>query len=150
MDMEKRGPSPLDDEEWLAEQLKREAAIFQDPAERKPSAPARQEPPQEAAPAPEPAPDRTPRPYRVPPDRQDPLELPPDVVLEGQGPSLEEVPLPQPDQPPEPEQPAPQPVLPGLAAPGGKKYTREELRNGIRMAVILDKPKALQTERDEW
>lgn len=104
--MQKQEGAPWGDERWLEEQLKREAAIFEEPA------------------APEPM---------------------------SQRPSLEGQPLEgRPPAPLEQPVPAPAPAVPGRAGNGGKRFSRKELRNGIRMAVLLGTPKALQKEGDEF
>ena len=131
MDMQKQEGAPWGDERWLEEQLKREAAIFEEPAgpERapQPDAPGRETPQPDAlrpAPAPEPM---------------------------SQRPSLEGQPLEgRPPAPLEQPVPAPAPAVPGRAGNGGKRFSRKELRNGIRMAVLLGTPKALQKEGDEF
>ena len=68
-----------------------------------------------------------------------------------QRPSLEGQPLEgRPPAPLEQPVPAPAPAVPGRAGNGGKRFSRKELRNGIRMAVLLGTPKALQKEGDEF
>ena len=134
MDMQKQEGAPWGDERWLEEQLKREAAIFEEPAgpERAPQP----EPPR-------PAPEHTPQPEALrPAPAPEPMS---------QRPSLEGQPLEgRPPAPLEQPVPAPAPAVPGRAGNGGKRFLRKELRNGIRMAVLLGTPKALQKEGDEF
>lgn len=132
--MQKQEGAPWGDERWLEEQLKREAAIFEEPAgpERAPQP----EPPR-------PAPEHTPQP--------EPLRPAPAPEPMSQRPSLEGQPLEgRPPAPLEQPVPAPAPAVPGRAGNGGKRFSRKELRNGIRMAVLLGTPKALQKEGDEF
>lgn len=119
--MQKQEGAPWGDERWLEEQLKREAAIFEEPA----------------------GPERAPQP--------EPLRPAPAPEPMSQRPSLEGQPLEgRPPAPLEQPVPAPAPAVPGRAGNGGKRFSRKELRNGIRMAVLLGTPKALQKEGDEF
>ena len=142
--MQKQEGAPWGDERWLEEQLKREAAIFEEPAgpERapQPAAPGRETPQPEAL---RPAPEHTPQPEALrPTPAPEPMS---------QRPSLEGQPLEgRPPAPLEQPVPAPAPAVPGRAGNGGKRFSRKELRNGIRMAVLLGTPKALQKEGDEF
>ena len=129
---------------FLEEQLKREAAIFEEPAgpERAPQP----EPPR-------PAPEHTPQPDAPGRETPQPEALRPAPAPEpmSQRPSLEGQPLEgRPPAPLEQPVPAPAPAVPGRAGNGGKRFSRKELRNGIRMAVLLGTPKALQKEGDEF
>ena len=119
--MQKQEGAPWEDERWLEEQLKREAAIFEEPA-----GPERAPQPEALRPAPAPE----------PMSQRPSLEGQP---LEGRLPAPLEQPV-----------PAPAPAVPGRAGNGGKGFSRKELRNGIRMAVLLGTPKALQKEGDEF
>ena len=129
MEKDYKGLPPLDDEAWLEEELKREAAIFgpgKGPAGRPESAV-----PQDAAPA------------EQPPPSLEEVPLPPDT-------SAEDLPLPQ-------EEPRPEPTVAAAAAPvpaaGVERqppFSRAELRRGIKMAIVLGRPKALQKEGDEF
>ena len=144
MDMQKQEGAPWGDERWLEEQLKREAAIFEEPAGP------------ERAPQPEalrPAPEHTPQPDAPGRETPQPEALRPAPAPEpmSQRPSLEGQPLEgRPPAPLEQPVPAPAPAVPGRAGNGGKRFSRKELRNGIRMAVLLGTPKALQKEGDEF
>ena len=154
MDMQKQEGAPWEDERWLEEQLKREAAIFEEPA-----GPERAPQPEPPRPAPEhtPQPDapgrETPQPDAPGRETPQPEALRPAPAPEpmSQRPSLEGQPLegrlPAPLEQPVP---APAPAVPGRAGNGGKRFSRKELRNGIRMAVLLGTPKALQKEGDEF
>ena len=142
--MQKQEGAPWGDERWLEEQLNREAAIFEEPAgpERAPQP----EPPR-------PAPEHTPQPDAPGRETPQPEALRPAPAPEpmSQRPSLEGQPLEgRPPAPLEQPVPAPAPAVPGRAGNGGKRFSRKELRNGIRMAVLLGTPKALQKEGDEF
>ena len=134
MDRDYKGQPPLDDEAWLEEELKREAGIFHPEKQPDRIVPAA---------APTETPTEAPEEAEQEPPSLEQVPLPPDT-------SAEDLPLPQEEPQPAVPAAAAVPVVPAAWTGPQRPFSREELRRGIKMAIVLGRPKALQKEGDEF